>query len=91
MRVKMYQRHFAEMFRVGAQQRRGVTKWSPPPKESIKALQTAVFQRTPVIFAFISRASPNAHTQIAAVHDVQALAHVKIPRNGDVPGRAVDT
>ena len=75
--VKVHQRHFAEMFRMGAQQRQRNKVVTTEGEHSFTGSQQFFCVRLQFLAHFTGIAE-GIH-QIAAVHDVQTLTHVEIP------------
>lgn len=86
MRVKVHQRHFTEVLRVGAQQRQGHEVVTAEGEHAFTGRQQLLGVRLQ-FFAHFARVTEGVH-QITAVHHVQALAHVEVPREAVVlPGQ----
>ncbi len=84
--VKVHQRHFAEVFSVRAQQRQG-DKVIAAEGEHAFARRQQFFRVRLQLLAHFTRIAEGVN-QIAAVHHVQALAHVEVPREAVVlPGQ----
>ncbi|ABU75702.1 hypothetical protein ESA_00404 [Cronobacter sakazakii ATCC BAA-894] len=78
MRVEMHQRHFTEVLRVGAQQRQRHEVVTAEREHTLTGRQQ--FFRVRLEFlAHLARIAERVN-QIAAVHDVQALTHIEVPR-----------
>ena len=84
--VKVYQRHFAEMLRMSTQQRQRNKVVTTEGEHTLTGSQQLLGVRLQLL-AHLTGISEGIY-QIAAVHHVQALTHVEIPREAVVfPGQ----
>ena len=75
--IEVYQRHFTEMLGVGAQQRQGDEMVAAEGEHAFTCRQQFLRVRLQFLAHFAGVAE--GVDQIAAVHDVQAFAHVEVP------------
>ena len=84
--VKVYQRHFAEMLRMSTQQRQRNKVVTTEGEHTLTGSQQLLGVRLQLL-AHLTGIAESIY-QIAAVHDVQTLTHVEIPREAVVfPGQ----
>ncbi|MNB99953.1 hypothetical protein D3C75_472610 [compost metagenome] len=94
VRIEMHQRHFTKMLGMGAQQRQR-NKVVTAEREHTLTGSQQFFCVGLQLFTHFTRIAEGVH-QVAAVHHVQALAHVEVPREavmlpGQVSGNLADS